>query len=260
MPVWEAPRFLDLPERHAKPRDRGLTHVLDKGLPLTQAEGMLESAGAYMDVVKLGWGIAYLDAALKDRVALYQSAGVTVCVGGTLFEVAAYQNRLNELRRWVTEVGIDAIEVSNGLCALSRERKREIVGELSRDHLVLAEAGVKDAAQPVSAEAWVAEMRDDLAAGARWVVAEGRESGTVGLYETDGLVRELLVETLAASLPVDKLMFEAPRRAQQAWFVRRFGPNVNLGNIAPDEVLSVETIRVGLRADTAKLARRPELR
>lgn len=258
--MWQAPRFLDVPRREPKPRHRGVTHVLDKGLPLAQAEGMVASAGDYIDVVKLGWGVAYVDASLAERVALYHSAGITVCLGGTLFEVAADQGHLDELQRWVADVGVDAIEVSNGLCALSRERKRDLVAALSRDHVVLAEAGAKDADEPVSAAAWGEEMHADLAAGARWVVAEGRESGTVGLYETDGLVRELLVEGLAASVELERIIFEAPRRAQQAWFVRRFGPHVNLGNVAPEDVLSVETLRLGLRADTAQLARRPELR
>lgn len=253
--MWDRPRFLDLPERQTKPRGHGVTHVLDKGLSLTQAEGLLEAAGDYVDVVKLGWGTAYLDASLKERISLYQSAGVTVCMGGTLFEVAVNQNRLIQLRRWVSEVGIEAIEVSNGLGAMTPPHKRELVADLSRDHLVLAEVGAKDADAPVSAQAWVDEMREDLAAGARWVIAEGRESGTVGLYEPDGLVRELLVETLADALPVERIIFEAPRRAQQAWFVRRFGLDVNLGNVAPEELLSVETIRLGLRADTAKLER-----
>lgn len=253
--MWDRPNFLDLPDRQAKPRRRGVTHVIDKGMPLTHAEGLLESSGDYIDLVKLGWGIAYLDASLKERVSLYQSAGITVCLGGTLFEVAAHQGRLDDLRRWVSDIGIDAIEVSNGLCALSRSRKQELVAALSRDHVVLAEAGAKDADAPVSSDDWATEMRDDLAAGARWVIAEGRESGTVGLYEPDGLVRELLVETLAAAVPADRIIFETPRRAQQAWFVRRFGPDANLGNIAPEDVLSAETIRVGLRADTAKLQR-----
>lgn len=251
--MWERPRFLDLPSRAVKPRDRGVTHVLDKGSPLALLEGRLAAGGEFIDVVKIGWGISYLDATLKDRVSLYQSAGVTVSLGGTLLEVAATQGRVDELRDWALDAGIDAVEVSNGLCRMSRERKTALVTELCDDFVVLAEAGSKDAGLPVSAEAWLEEMHGDLQAGASWVIAEGRESGTVGIYEPDGLVRELLVERLAADLPVDRVIFEAPHKAQQAWFVRRFGADVNLGNIALDDVLPLETLRVGLRADTAGL-------
>lgn len=252
--MWERPQFLDLPAREAKPRRRGLTHVLDKGGPLGLVEGLLTSSGEFIDVAKVGWGISYLDVTLKDRVSLYQSAGVMVSLGGTLLEVAAGQGRVTELRDWAVDSGIDAIEVSNGLCRLTREHKTRLVTELGADLVVLAEAGSKDPGVRVSAEAWLAEMRGDLDAGARWVIAEGRESGTVGLYEPDGLVRELLVERLAAALPLDRVIFEAPRKAQQVWFIRRFGSDVNLGNIPLEEVLPLETLRVGLRADTAVLS------
>lgn len=251
--MWERPDFLDLPAHESKPRTAGLTHVLDKGAPLSVVEGLLTTAADFFDVVKIGWGIAYLDATLKDRVSLYQSAGVLVSLGGTLTEIAAAQTRIGELRRWALDAGLDAIEVSNGLCNLSRRAKTELVTELSADFVVLAEAGAKDAGAPVSAGSWITEMQTDLEAGARYVIAEGRESGTVGLYEADGRVREPLVEQVAASVPLDRVIFEAPRKSQQAWFVRRFGPRVNLGNIAPDEVLSLETLRLGLRADTAQL-------
>lgn len=255
--MWERPQFLDLLEHAPKPRHRGLTHVLDKGTPLTLVEGILANAGEFIDIVKIGWGISYLDATLKDRVALYQSAGVTVSLGGTLIEVAAVQGRIPELQRWALDAGLDAVEVSNGLCGLSRKHKVQLVEELSADFVVLAETGFKDAGMPVSSGAWIAEMEADLAAGARWVIAEGRESGSVGLYEPDGLIRELLVEEVAAAVPVDRVVFEAPRKSQQAWFVRRFGPDVNLGNIVPEDVLPLETLRLGLRADTARVPARP---
>lgn len=251
--MWDRPQFLDLPSRTAKPRDRGLTHVLDKGTPLPAVEGLLAVAAEYVDVVKIGWGISYLDATLKDRVSLYQSAGITVCLGGTLLEIAASQDRVAELREWVSDAGVDAIEIADGLCRLGRARKSELIAEFARDFVVLAEAGAKDAGVPVSADDWLEEMQADLEAGARWAIAEGRESGTVGLYEPDGIVRELLVEELAAALPPERVIFEAPRKSQQVWFVHRFGSDVNLGNIAFDEVLALETVRVGLRADTAGL-------
>lgn len=249
--MWERPTFLDLPEREHKPRTRGLTHVLDKGAGIQLVEGMLDTAGEYVDLVKVGWGISYIDPRTKERIAAYQAAGAVVCAGGTLFEVAAVNGRLDEFRRWAAGVGFDAVEVSNGLSTLTRATKTALVAQLSQDFVVLAEAGSKDAGAPVSADDWVDEMAVDLDAGARWVIAEGRESGTVGLYEQDGSVRTGLVEAVVSRIPAERIIFEAPRKSQQAWFVNRFGAGVNLGNIALDDVLPVETLRLGLRADTA---------
>lgn len=251
--MGETPGFLTLPARSTKPRSRGITHALDKGLPLAVLESQLAGTASCLDIAKIGWGIGYVDRTLADRVALYHDAGVLVSLGGTLTEVATAQDRVDELRRWALSLGIDAIEVSNGLGALTPDRKCALVKELSQDLLVVAEAGSKDAGVPVSATDWSDEMQSDLDAGARWVIAEGRESGTVGLYEPDGSVRASLVEHLLATLPSDVIIFETPMKAQQVWFVERLGSEVNLGNIAPDDVLPLETLRLGLRADTAHL-------
>lgn len=251
--MWDRPTFLDLPARAPRPRSRGVTHALDKGAGLHQVEGLLAAAADHLDVVKIGWGIAYVDAMVSDRIALYQSAGVLVCTGGTLLEVAVARGRLDGFRRFAEKLGFDAVEVSDGLTALAPGAKQELVAGLAGDFMVLAEVGAKDAAVPVTAAAWKSEMEADLAAGASWVVAEGRESGTVGLYEEDGAVRTDLVAVLAAGVPVDRIIFEAPRKAQQAWFIRRLGADVNLGNIGLEEVLALETLRLGLRADTAAM-------
>jgi phosphosulfolactate synthase len=249
--VWDSPDFLELPERARKPRTTGLTHVLDKGIPPATLAATIEGGGDLIDVLKVGWGIAYVDPMLKSRVAMCHTAGILVSLGGTLLEIAAAQQRVAELRRWASEHGIDAVEVSNGLGALTRAEKAELIRTLAEEFVVLGETGAKQAEAPVVAERWVAEMQGDLAAGARWVIAEGRESGTVGLYRNDGSVREDLVELIAGRLPLDRVIFEAPRKGQQAWLVRRFGSDVNLGNVAPDDVLALETLRLGLRADTA---------
>jgi phosphosulfolactate synthase len=255
--MWERPDFLDLPAREVKPRVRGLTHVLDKGDSLRHVEGLLEGVAEFVDLVKLGWGTAYVDPVAKDRVALYQSAGALVCTGGTLFEIVIAQGRLDDFRRWAIELGVDAVEVSNGLPGssglpvLTAEEKTALVADLSRDLLVLAESGSKDECVVAAAEDWVRQMDADLNAGARWVIAEGRESGTVGLYEQDGAVRSDLADALVSRLPADRIIFEAPRKAQQAWFINRYGAGVNLGNIPLEEVLPLETLRLGLRADTA---------
>lgn len=249
--MWDSPDFLRLPVRAAKPRSTGVTHVLDKGAPPVVIEGLLASAADHIDVVKIGWGIGYVDRAFKLRLAAYQSADIQVCLGGTMLEIAVAQGELPALVRWAAAHGIDALEVSNGLGWMAAGKQRALVAELAADFTVLAEAGVKDAAVPVAAAEWAEEMNADLAAGATWVVAEGRESGTVGIYEPDGSVRSAFVEELIGSVDLARVIFETPSKAQQSWFIRRFGPDVNLGNIAVDDVLPLETLRLGLRADTA---------
>ena len=251
--MWECPEFLELPPRARKPRRQGLTHVLDKGLPLATLGAALEGVGELVDVAKIGWGIAYVDPQAKARTGLWHSAEVTVSLGGTLMELAVAQGRVDGLRAWAAEQGVDALEISNGLGAMPRAAKTALVTELARDFTVLAETGAKDGDVPVVATDWVEEMTADLDAGAAWVIAEGRESGTVGLYHADGSVREELVELIMERLPADRVIFEAPGKAQQAWFVRQVGPDVNLGNVPVEEVLALETLRLGLRADTARV-------
>lgn len=249
--MWDRPDFLELPQRDHKPRRRGLTHVLDKGMTARALEAQLAQTGDLIDVLKIGWGIAYVDPTVKDRVALCNEAGVTVCLGGTLLEVCVAQGQVDSMRRWAAGIGIDAVEVSDGLQVMRADRKTELIRSLSADFVVLAETGAKDGHVPVVTEQWLAEMEADLAAGATWIIAEGRESGTVGLYHDDGRVRADLVEAIATRLPLDKVIFETPKKAQQVAFIRRFGAAVNLGNVSPDEVLPLETLRLGLRADTA---------
>jgi phosphosulfolactate synthase len=251
--VWDSPDFLDLPERQPKPRAAGLTHLLDKGAPLDVLAAVLDGAGELVDVLKLGWGIAYVDRFVKARIAACHAAGVLVSFGGTLLEIAVAQGRLDELRAWASDQGFDAVEVSDGLARFTPGVKTALVAELAGDFTVLAETGAKDDTIPVVPERWVEEMAADLEAGARWVIAEGRESGTVGLFGPDGSVREDLVAAIVAHLPVERVIFEAPRKAQQAWFITHLGPGVNLGNVPLEEILPLETLRLGLRADTASL-------
>ena len=255
--MWDRPDFLELPDRDRKPRRRGLTHVLDKGISTAALEALLDQAGEFIDVLKIGWGIAYVDPTVKERVALCNAAGVTVSLGGTLLEVCEAQRQVNALRRWAAGIGIGAIEVSNGLEAITPARKAQLIRLLATDFIVFAETGAKDGHAPVVTERWLTELAADLDAGASWAIAEGRESGTVGLYHADGTVRAELVDAISAQLPVDRIIFEAPRKAQQTWLIRRLGAGVNLGNVPLDEVLPLETLRLGLRADTA-LTSRPE--
>lgn len=247
----DCPGFLELPARAAKPRARGITHVLDKGLTPPATEALLAHVAHLIDIVKVGWGIGYLDPALSQRVKACTAAGVSVCLGGTLLEVAARQGRVDELREWALSTGISHLEVSNGLCLLDPDDKLALIKRLRGDFTVLAETGAKDGEAPVHPREWADEMARDLDAGARWVIAEGRESGTVGLYRSDQHVREDLVEAVVDRVGAATVIFEAPAKAQQTWFVRALGTDVNLGNIDPAAVLPLETLRLGLRADTA---------
>jgi phosphosulfolactate synthase len=247
--------FLDLPARTCKPRAAGVTHVLDKGLTLVDLRGLLGAAGSHVDFLKLGWGTAYVSDDVAAKVVHCGEAGVRACLGGTLLEIAWAQGKVAEYVDWAHGLRIPCVEVSNGSVGMRPADKRRLVKDLSAEFEVLAEVGSKRPG-PVDRSAWCDEMTRDLEAGASWLVAEGRESGTVGLFEPDGEVRVELVEAIAAAVPVERVIFEAPRKSQQAVLISLVGPNVSLGNIAPDEVLSLETLRRGLRADTIDLALR----
>lgn len=242
--------FLDLPARSRKPRTAGLTHVLDKGLPVDEVRALLGVCAPYIDIWKFGWGIAYLDPGVGDKVALLREAGVLACTGGTLLELAWLQGRSGECLAWAAGCGFGCVEVSNGTVEMPDEDKRALIEAAAGRFTVLAEVGSKDPSAPVSAQRWSKQAKEDLSAGATWVVTEGREGGSVGLFEPDGRVRGELVAALTAAVGVERLIFEAPRREQQVWLLRSLGSEVSLGNIPPAEVLGLETLRLGLRADT----------
>lgn len=245
-----APSFLTLPSRTAKPRRHGITHVLDKGLPVGDVAPLLGVCGRWVDVWKLGWGTAYLDPGLADKLALLDEHGVLACAGGTLLEVAWQQGAVEGYLDWAAEVGFPCVEVSRGVAPMSLQDKQEIVEWAAERFVVLAEVGAKDPHADVGAAAWADEAAADLAAGATWIVTEGRESGTVGLFTPEGDVRGDVVEAVVHAVGVEATVFEAPRKEQQAWLIRRFGADVNLANIPPADALGVEALRLGLRADT----------
>jgi phosphosulfolactate synthase len=247
MPI---PRFLDLPERDAKPRARGLTFAIDGGMPVAEMQELLVAQGAWVDLWKLGWGSAYLDPAVGRKVALLREHEVLACPGGTLLEVAALQGRAAECIDWAVASGFACVEVSDGLCLLDPATKAELIRRAAQELVVVSEVGAKRAEAVTDPDDWVRIALDDLAAGASWVVAEGRESGTVGIYEPDGTVRVTLVDSLLERVGPERVVFEAPRKDQQAWFVRHVGPDVHLANIAPRDTIGVEALRLGLRADT----------
>jgi phosphosulfolactate synthase len=249
--------FIELPSRSAKPREQGITHVLDKGLSVAEVDGLIEVAGDSVDIVKLGWGTAVATANLGAKLARYREHGIPVVLGGTLTELAIAQDRLEELIGWVQELGLRHFEISDGTIALDHGRKLELIARLAADFTVLSEVGSKDDTGAITPPyRWVEMMEAELSAGAWKVIAEGREAGTAGIFRPTGEVREGLIDEIVHGIEVDRIMFDAPRKHQQVWFVRRFGAEVNLGNIAPDEVLPVETLRLGLRSDTLGISRR----
>jgi len=247
------PRFLDLPRRSAKPRAAGLTHVIDKGLPLSELAPHLATAGPFIDLWKFGWGTAYIDPALDTKLAALRERDVRACTGGTLLEVAWSQDKVTEFVAWAQEARFPCIEVSRGAVPMPLDEKRDLIRLAGAAFCVYSEVGAKDPGAESSPEQWADEVRGDLDAGASWVILEGRESGTVGLYRPDGSVRADMVDAVAGSADLARLVFEAPRKDQQAWFINRFGSEVNLANVALTEALGLEALRLGLRGDTVGL-------
>lgn len=252
MPASNLDGFLDVPARSPKPRTQGLTQIIDTGLSLRDIEGLFDAAGDYVDVVKLGWGTSYVTRNLEEKIALYRSFDTPVVCGGTLFEAAVGRGRLDDYRRWLIEHRFSHVEVSDGTIYLPRERKLGLIAELAQDFVVMSEVGSKDSDVVYAPYQWVDWMREELNAGAWKVITEGREGGTAGIYRRDGEMRTGLIDEIVHGIDLGDIVFEAPAKAAQAWFVRRFGPEVNLGNIPPEEVIPLETLRLGLRADTLK--------
>lgn len=244
--------FLELPERSTKPRTSGITHVLDRGLAVSEVENLIEVAGDCVDIVKLGWGTAVVTQNLGEKLARYAAHGIPVVLGGTLTELALRQSRVDGLIAWLHDLGLRHVEVSDGSITLDPAAKRELIARLAREFTVLSEVGSKDAEAIMAPYRWVEQIQAELEAGAWKVIAEARESGTAGIYRPDGEVRMGLIDEIAHAIDPAQMIFEAPQRQQQVFFVRRFGHEVNLGNIAPGDVLALETLRLGLRSDTLR--------
>ncbi len=229
-------------------RDGGLTHVIDKGLGPRAWEDILETSGEYIDIVKLGWGTAYVTPNLGRKLEVL--AGKRVVLGGTFFEVVFARDKVDEYKSWLAELGIDHVEISDGTVEIPRERKLELIADFARDFTVLSEVGSKDSEVVFAPYEWVQWIKEELAAGAWKVVTESREGGTAGIFRPSGEMRTGLVDEIAHEIDFTDLVWEAPTKSSQAWFIKHFGPSVNLGNIPPDEVIPLETLRLGLRGDT----------
>ena len=232
------------------PRHTGLTHVLDKGLGPRAWEDVLEVAGDHISIVKLGWGTAYVTQNLERKLDVLRDKPVVI--GGTFFEVVYAKGQLDDYMQWLTELGLTHVEISDGTVDIPRDRKLELIADFARDFTVLSEVGSKDSEVVFAPYEWVQWIKEELAAGAWKVITESREGGTAGIFRPSGEMRTGLVDEIAHSIDFHDLVWEAPTKASQAWFIKHFGPSVNLGNIPPDEVIALETLRRGLRADTLK--------
>lgn len=239
-----------IPERTTKPRQKGLTMVMDKGLSLRQVEDFIDVAGLHTDIVKLGFGTSYVTPKLEEKLALYRSAGIPVYFGGTLFEAFAIRNKFEDYQRVLDKYGMEYAEISDGSMEIDHHEKCEYISRLAKQVTVISEVGSKDAAKIFAPYKWIQLMKAEIEAGSWKIIAEAREGGNVGIYRGTGEVREGLVDEILTQIPDERIIWEAPQKEQQVWFIKLIGANVNLGNIAPAEVIPLETIRLGLRGDT----------
>jgi phosphosulfolactate synthase len=231
-------------------RHVGLTHVIDKGLGPRAWEDVLEVAGEHISIVKLGWGTAYVTNSLERKLDVLRDKPVVI--GGTFFEVCYAKGKLDAYKQWLSDLGLTHVEISDGTIEIPRERKLELVADFARDFTVLSEVGSKDSSVEYTASQWTTWLNEELAAGAWKVITEAREGGTAGIFDSSGGMRTELIGEIANVVGPANIVFEAPTKAAQAWFVKQFGPSVNLGNIPPEEVIPLQTLRLGLRGDTLK--------
>ncbi len=242
-----------MPNRNIKPRIEGVTMVMDKGLTLEEAKMFVENAIPHVDMIKLGFGTSYVTPKLREKIEVYQSAGIPVYFGGTLFEAFLIRNQFNDFISLCKDYQINYIEVSDGSISIPHTEKCGYIEKLSTICTVLSEVGSKDAEHIIPPYKWIELMRAELNAGATYVIAEAREAGNVGIYRGSGEVREGLVQEILTQIPGEKILWEAPQKVQQLYFIELLGANVNLGNIAPSEVIPLEAMRIGLRGDTFNL-------
>lgn len=239
-----------IPKRTKKPRTYGLTMVMDKGLSIREVENFLENKEPFTDYVKLGFGTACVSSKLKDKINLYKDANVIPYFGGTLFEAFVIRNDFDSYRKLLDKYNLTMVEVSDGSITIDHDKKCEYINILSKDFTVLSEVGSKEEGILISPNKWITMMKAELEAGSLKVIAEARESGTVGIYRPNGTAHTVLINKILSNIKAENIIWEAPKKAQQVWFIKLLGANVNLGNIAPEEVIPLETLRLGLRGDT----------
>jgi phosphosulfolactate synthase len=239
-----------MPERPAKPRDSGLTMVMDKGLSVREAEDFMSVGSEYTDFVKLGFGTSLITPGFRKKIRIYKKAGVVPYFGGTLFEAFIIRNMFKEYVKFLDKNEIELVEVSDGSYDIDHSLKLEYIRKLAKRGTVISEVGSKKKEVVYSPDKWVAMMRAELDAGSVKVIAEARESGTTGIYNEDGSINGKIINAISKHVKLENVIWEAPLKSQQAWFIKQFGANVNLGNIAPYEIIPLESLRLGLRGDT----------
>jgi phosphosulfolactate synthase len=239
-----------LPKRTVKPRKKGLTMVMDKGLSLREAENFVETTSSLVDIVKLGFGTSYMTPNLKEKVKIFHEAGIRVYLGGTLFEAFYVRGQLKDYLKLLDDLQLDLVEVSDGSMTIPHDEKCDIISSLAKDRQVLSEVGSKEEGILISPAKWIRMMQSELEAGSWKVIAEARESGTVGIYRPNGTAHVVLINKILNKVKSENILWEAPKKEQQVWFIKHQGANVNLGNIAPDDVIPLECLRIGLRGDT----------
>jgi phosphosulfolactate synthase len=239
-----------LPNRGNKPRKNGLTMMMDKGLSIREAEDFLASNTEHTDIIKLGFGTSIITPNVSDKVKLYHENGMKVYTGGTLFEAFAIRNQLDDYKKYLNKIGLEMVEISDGSMSLDHNDKCNIISDFSKNFRVISEVGSKDANVDISSNNWLKWMQNELSAGSWKVIAEAREGGNAGICDGDGGIKSELIDEITSQIAIDKILWEAPKKNQQIWFINKFGANVNLGNIAPDGVIPLECLRLGLRGDT----------
>jgi phosphosulfolactate synthase len=239
-----------LPERENRPRKSGITMVMDKGLCLAEAENLIDSCGHLIDFVKLGFGTSLITNRLLEKIRFYQKSGVKVYFGGTLFEAFLVRNAIEDYIAVCRRFNVDHVEISDGSMSIPHDLKLDIIYDFSEHFHVLSEVGSKQADVVLSDDEWVRQINLEMQAGSSIVIAEAREGGNVGIYDNSGKPKTELIDLISTQTQKDRIMWEAPNKTQQVWFIKQFGPNVNLGNISPGEVVALETLRLGLRGDT----------
>lgn len=239
-----------IPNRENHPRETGLTMMMDKGLSWRETENFIDSSAHLTDIVKFGFGTSYVTKDLEKKISLYKEAGIKTYFGGTLFEAFIARGMFDDYRKLMDKYKIETCEVSDGSIVLSKKKKCKFISDLAQDFTVLSEVGSKEEGIFISPAKWISMMNSELKAGSWKVIAEARESGNVGIYRPNGTAHVSLVNKIAAKVNVENILWEAPQKSQQVWFIKQFGPNVNLGNISFNEVIPLECLRLGLRGDT----------
>lgn len=239
-----------LPERTTKPRKAGLTMVMDKGISMRQAEDMMETSADFIDYIKLGFGTSVISKNVKEKIKLYQKNNIKVYLGGTLFEAFVIRDKFDEYQKFIASLGLDSAEVSDGSITIDHDKKCEFISKLSKNHTVLSEVGSKEEGVIIHPARWIKMMQAELDAGASQVIAEARESGNVGIFHKNGSAHTLLINRIVNKIKLENIIWETPQKPQQVYFLKLFGSNVNVGNIGVDDVIPLETLRLGLRGDT----------